>query len=476
MSKFTSNPTYLWRKIFSLGARRVLLLTTALIFWWLLTMPTPEGLTLIGQRAIAVFTVCLILWVFAPIPLQITSLLAIILLPLTGVMDSDQAFALFGNKAVFFILGAFILAAGMMSSGLSTRIALIVLAKFGKTPRMLLLGLFLAPALFSFFMSEHAVAAMMFPIVLEISRAMRLKPLESSYAKAMIVAPTWGVIIGGVGTFLGGARNPLAVGILNKATGQTIGFFEWILAALPIVIIDLIGAIILLYVFFKIDVSDTKEAESVLVTKINEMGEITGREKVISMIMVVTIFLWVFYSSVFEIANIALGAVFVMFVLKLVQWKEVEEHVNWGIILMYGGAISLGFGLEKSGAALWVANNFIGNYVSGSFWLIFVIATISLYLTEGMSNSAVVAIMMPIGISLAKSYGIDPKVITFIVAIPSGLAFCLPMSTPACAIAYSSGYVNMKDMVVPGLVLSLISLFAIIVTYKFYWPLIGLVN
>lgn len=190
--------------------------------------------------------------------------------------------------------------------------------------------------------------------------------------------------------------------------------------------------------------------------------------------MLATVFMWMFFSHSLGIANIAIFSVVIIFIFKLVKWKDVEENVNWGIILMYGGAICLGFALEKSGATLWVANLFVGNYIKSSFWLVVIIAAVFLYLTEGISNSAVVAIMMPLGISLSKEFGVDARVMTFAIAIPSGLAFCLPMSTPATAIAYFSGYINIRDMIVPGFILTIISLLNVIVISKIYWPLIGL--
>lgn len=461
---------------FFIEKRRFFVIAIAiLLFLIILNLPLPQGLTSEGRSAIAVFVLCLTFWVTAVIPLQITSLLAIVLLPVLNIMTSSEAYALFGNKAVFFILGAFILAAAVMSSGLSTRLALLVLNRFGNSPLQLLSSLFLVTALFSHFISEHAVAAMIFPITLEIARELKLQPSKSSYAKAIFIAPAWGCIIGGIGTFLGGARNPLAVEILYESTGSYIGFFEWIKAAFPIVFINLLFGFLILLLFFRIDIKDTSPAKKNLEKKIKVLGKMTQREKLISILMLATITAWMFFSKTIGIANIAIIAVVLVFLFKLAKWKDVEENVNWGIILMYGGAICLGFALEKSGAALWIANFFIGNYIKSPFWLIVIIAAVSLYLTEGISNSAVVAIMMPLGISLAKQFGIDARVMTFAIAIPSGLAFCLPMSTPATAIAYSSGYVNIKDIVLPGFILTIISLLNVILISKIYWPFIGLI-
>ncbi|MFI5366731.1 MAG: SLC13 family permease, partial [Candidatus Binatia bacterium] len=178
--------------LLSRSRKTVFLAIGGLLYWWTAAMPLPSGLTREGQKALAAFALCVFYWVFNVLPLMITSLLAIILLPLTGVMQSNQAYALFGNEAVFFILGAFILAACLMKSGLSTRIALSILHRFGTTPRTLLLTIFLLNAVMAFFMSEHAVAAMTFPIVVEIVSVLNLPRRRSNYARGLFLAMAWG--------------------------------------------------------------------------------------------------------------------------------------------------------------------------------------------------------------------------------------------------------------------------------------------
>jgi len=216
----------LGRILLERALRPALLVGTALLYWFIVTRPLPEGLSESGLRALGIFVVCLVLWVTSVLPLMITSLLAIIMLPLSGVMPANKAFALFGNEAVFFILGVFILAACLMKSRLSTRLALGMLRRFGHTPRALLLSIYLLNALMSFFMSEHAVAAMNFPIIVEIVGVLRLQKLRSNYAKALFLSMAWGTTIGGVATLLGGARAPLALGMVKEATGQTFTFLE----------------------------------------------------------------------------------------------------------------------------------------------------------------------------------------------------------------------------------------------------------
>jgi len=248
----------IWVILAEKSVRPLLLLLGGALYRHLNGLPPPEGLSPEGMKALAVFSLCIIYWIFGVLPLMITSLLAIILIPLSGVMGASEAYALFGNEAVFFILGAFILAACMMKSGLSTRIAILILRRFGTSPVTLLLGIFLLNAFMSFFMSEHAVAAMNFAIIVEIVRVLRLAPGRSSYAKALFLAMAWGTTIGGVATLLGGGRAPLAIGILHEATGASFSFVEWALAAAPVSLAMLPIGYLVIRSFFPIDVTSIR--------------------------------------------------------------------------------------------------------------------------------------------------------------------------------------------------------------------------
>jgi len=141
---------------------------------------------------------------------------------------------------------------------------------------------------------------------------------------------------------------------------------------------------------------------------------------------------------------------------------------------MYGGAICLGLVITKSGAALWAGEMIIGSWVGSSVAALVIFAALSLILTEGISNTAIVAILLPLGISLSESYGIDPKIMTYIVAVPAGLAFMLPMGTPPTAIILSSGYIKVRDLVLHGLILKVLALIIFIFMAKVYWPFIGI--
>ncbi len=204
---------------------KLIVLLGVISFITLLLIPTPAGLSLEGKRALAVFVLSLSLWVTNYLPLAITSLMGIALIPLLNIMSVEKTYSTFGNNAIFFILGALMLAASLYKTGLGSRLAYLLISRFDSNPKRITVGILLSSAILSFIMPEHAVAAMLFPIVFEIVETLKLKPLRSKFAKSLFLSLAWGAVIGGITTYLGGARNLLAVGILQKNYDLTVGFF-----------------------------------------------------------------------------------------------------------------------------------------------------------------------------------------------------------------------------------------------------------
>ncbi len=464
----------LWVILLQRALRPLFFVAVALLFVILVAMPTPEGLSVEGQRALAVFVLCLVLWVSNTIPLAITGLFAIVLVPVLGILGQRDTYSLFGNEAVFFILGAFILAGAVMQSGLSNRIALTILDRYGDSPRRLLVSIFLLAASLSFFMSEHAVAAMLFPIVLEITKSLGLRPGRSNYGKLLFFALAWGCVIGGVATFLGGARVPLAIGILKETTGESIAFLDYTIAVFPLVVIMLAVGFALLSKFFPIDIEGVEKARAVVDRRVKNLGKITFREYAVGLLLVATVLAWITVGHTIGLSTVALVSVVVLFVFRLVRWKDIEEYVNWGIILMYGGAIILGTSLDRSGAAAWLVSSTLGSWATTPLLVFAVISLLTLLLTEAMSNAAVIAVLLPVSIGLAQKLGVEPSVMTFAVAVPAGLAFMFPMSTPANALAISSSYITVRDLIKGGFIMFITAWVAFNLIAAFYWPLIGM--
>jgi len=451
-----------------------ILLICLIILVVILLLPTPEGLSSEGKRALAVFVIAVVLWVTNALPLAVTGVLIIALIPLLRIMRPEDAFALFGNQAVFFILGAFIIATAMIKSGLSKRMALLMLAHFDKGPRFLIFGILITCALLSFIMPEHAVAALMFPVIGSIASSLDMAPFDSDFGAVLFLAMAWGAIIGGVGTLLGGARNPLAIAIMEERYSTTISFFEWMKAICPFCLFFLIICYLIILISFNIDVKDISAANRRLKEELSDIGKMSFLEKRILFIITLTVFLWIFVSHILGIAVISLLSVIGLFSLKCMEWDDVHQYVNWGIILMYGGAVVIAKALEHTGATQWIVNGFIGLGPQTPFFMLVFFAILSKLLTEGVSNVACVAIILPLALSLCPTYGIAPKAMVYFVAVSSGLAFILPISSPPNAIAYSSGYYEIGRVLKPGLLLNLLTLIAFIIMALLYWPFIGL--
>lgn len=437
------------------------------------TVP-PPGLSVEGFRALIVFAACLILWVFHLLPLPITGLFALVAPPLMGVMTVKQAFSFFGSEPVFFILGVFILAAALLKSGLSTRLALALLRSATKSPRRLILQIMLASAALSFVMSEHAVAAMMFPLVVVLSKALKLVPRGGSYGRLLFLGMAWGCVIGGIATMLGGGRVPLAVGILEESGNGTITFMEWTTAVLPIVIILFLFCYFLLTRFFAIDVDSVAEADTTISEEVRRCGRPLLEEKFLGLLLLSAILGWMFLGSQVGIATISILAVVLLFMFRVVEWKDLQDNVEWGIVLMYGGAIGISSILNSTGAGLWLARTYVLPHLSSPWLIVVFLSLLTMLMTEAMSNAAVVAVLLPIGISIADSFGLDPKVVVYVVGSASGLAYALPMSTPSVAIAYSSGYLRLREILVPAVILIAVSWLTLLLTAKFWWPILGI--
>ncbi|ADQ14080.1 anion transporter [Halanaerobium hydrogeniformans] len=413
-------------------------------------------------------------WLTNIIPLAITALLGMVLMPLLNIMSVDHTFALFGNKAIFFILGALIISAALYYTGLGSRMAFSIIKLFGNSPRNLLVGILLTAASMACLMPEHAVAALLFPIVMEIALSLELKPLESIYAKLLFLSMAWGAIIGGITTYLGGSRNLLAVEILEQKYNMSIGFFEWIKYSWPIPTLMLIFFMLLIWKYFKIDINNIDKAYSVLEDKLAQKGGLSFAEKKLIGVLIIIIFSWLFLAQIIHISVTAVAGAVLIFILKIVVWREIEEYVNWGIIIMCGGAIVVASSLVETGATSWLSNQIFAELDLSIFWFLSLLALFTILLTEGVSNVAAVAVVLPIAFSISDIYQLNPIIITLSVALPGGLAFMFPMGSPPNAIAFSSGYYKIEDSVKLGIILNIAGWLIYMLVLKFYWPLLGL--
>ena len=440
-------------------------------------IPAPEGLTDEGKMMIGILLVGIILWTSEAIPLAVTGLLIIILQPILGVAEPMEVFSSFGNTAIFFLIGAFILAAGIEKYNIHKRIALHFLKKFENSPKQFTFGIMLCSALLSFIIPEHAVAALMMPIVLSIFLALNIIPRVSNFGKLCMLSVAYGCSIGSLGTLIGGARNPVTLGFLQETQGINLTFVDWMKYSMPIVFISLPIVWIVLISMFPIEIKSLTKAKQLLDKEVRELGDIGSGEGVTLAILIGTIFGWIFLSTLFpknwDLAIIAILGSIALFASGTIEWKDVEQRVPWGIIFLYGGAITLGVGLINTEAADWIADHLLGFTNTNPVLVIIVLIAFTVLLTQMMSNTAAVVVLLPIGVGLGAAADLSPLVTSLIIALSGGLAFVLIIATPGNAITYSAGYYSTRDLFKAGLISSVICMFIVFIIAITYWRLIG---
>jgi sodium-dependent dicarboxylate transporter 2/3/5 len=433
--------------------------------------PTPNGLTHDGQIMIGILVMAAVLWITEPIPLAVTGLLIMIIQPLLHVMSPNEVFSSFGNQAVFFLIGAFILAGAIEKHGLHRRIALKFLSSFEKNPRFFTFGIMISCAFLSFIMPEHGVAALFLPIVVSILIAMKIVPKESNFGKVSMLCVAFGCSIGSLGTLIGGARNPLTVGVLSDA-GINVTFFDWMIYSMPVVIIALPLVWLVLQFSFPIKLKDISAARREIKNQVSIAGKMRKNEFLVLIILILTILLWIFFSShqYFGLAVIAILGSILLFLTGTITWKDVEKRVPWGIILLYGGAITLGIGIQKTGAGEWIANILFNTAGINPYFVILILIIFTILLTNVMSNIGAVAILLPIGFAIATEIpGISPLLASMIIALSGGLAFMLVIATPGNAITYSSGYFSTRDLFKAGSIANILCIAIIFIVAAVYW-------
>jgi len=302
---------------------------------------------------------------------------------------------------------------------------------------------------------------------------MKITPRKSNFGKVSMLSIAYGCSIGSLGTLVGGARNPLTIGMLSDLNPPIIvTFFDWMRYSMPIVFIALPLVWFVLQISFPIEIKSVTTAKKEIDNQVSMAGKMSKYEIAVLCILALTVILWIFFSSPqhFGLAVIAILGSILLFFTGCITWKDVEKRVPWGIILLYGGAITLGIGMQKTGAGAWTAHHIFDVASNNPYLVIFGLIVFTILLTEIMSNVGAVAILLPIGLAIATEIpGVSPLLASLLIALSGGLAFMLVIATPGNAIAYSSGYFSSKDLLKAGVVANIICIGVIFIVAIIYW-------
>ena len=435
----------------------------AIIAFILVMLIPMNGLSYPGHAAIALLIFAIIMWATEAVHLAVTSLMILFIQPLIGVTDFNSAVIGFANPIIFLMIGGFIIAEAIRKSGLATRLTYAMLNKFGTTPDKSIFVAVFATGLLSAWIENVVAFAMLLPIIKEIIPLMGVNDAEkgnSNFAKAMVLGASYGSLAGGFGTEIGTAPNLMA------AAYTGIPFVNWMVFGFPIAIIMMFVIWKLLGRVFKPEVSGIVGGMSTITTKLESLGSMTRVEKLTLTILLFTIMLWVTTGITgINSYSVALIGAALFFIFKVIDWKDAQVGVDWGLIIFFGGALSLGAALLQTGAANWLISdilNLMGTNPS-TIAIMIVLMIVAVSITQVMSNIALSAILVPLSVTLAAAQGLPIATYAVPVAIACSLSFILPMADPTVAMAYGTGYVKIKEIFKAGIPLVVIGIMVTIV-------------
>ena len=467
-------PNDLIRNLLFWAQQKRWLIIIALLGVVMYQLPYPDGISIAGYRTLILCIIVISLIVTEPVPLPAVALLIAVLEVVFHIAPPVEVANSYMNDSVFFIMGSLMMAVAIVHQGLDTRLALGIIRLTGNKVKNIVLGFTCISALLSSFIGEHTVVAMMLPVGLSLVRNCgKNKPIPNLTA-LILFSIAYGSTVGSIGTPSGGARNAIMLEYWRAITdsGLTLTYFQWIIMAYPMVIIGMLSTTFLLQLAFKPEFNRMDTAIRRLKIQVAHKGKITGNEFLTILIFVIVFLCWIFLNEQYGLGIIAIGGAFLYMATGLVEWKQVSQNTNWGVILLFAGTISLGVQMKNTGTALWIGNSLMSLFspLIDQFTMIPYILNIflTMLLSNIMSSSGTVAVLGPITLNM----GGDPAYMGMITAISSAFGYFSAIAAPACMIIYSSGLVKMTDFLKAGWRMAIMSTITLLLLYKFYWPLI----
>ncbi|MFO8233322.1 MAG: DASS family sodium-coupled anion symporter [Longimonas sp.] len=478
LSTSSDSDSYTWRQRVGLVAGPAALLAV-------LVLEPPSGLDAAGWHTAGIAGLMAIWWITEALPIPATALVPVVGLPLLGIGSMADATTPYANPLIFLFLGGFLIALAMQRWDLHRRIALRIIATVGTGPKALIAGFMLACAFLSMWISNTATAMMMLPIGTSVVALARSNEDTSAaqthaFAVALMLSIAYACNIGGMGTLIGTPPNALLAGFVNESYNIDIGFAQWMGIGLPMVVVGLpLAYRLLTRVLFRVDAKAIAGGTDLVQRRLADLGSMTHPERMVAAVFSSVALLWMTRPLLeawvpgLTDAGIAMAGGLVLFVLP-VDWRagtfvldwESAEQLPWGVLILFGGGLSLAQAIESTGLATWIGEA-LGVIGSWPLLLVVVLVTAAIIgLTEITSNTATAAAFLPIMASVAVGIGENPFLLAVPVALAASSAFMLPVATPPNAIVFGSGDVSIPQMARAGVTLNLLFVVLIaLVTY-----------
>lgn len=461
-----------------------------LVFFIIQFLPS----TLVSKEADAVIAVAcwmVIWWITETVHIAVTALLPLILFPLLKIMPIAAVGANYGSPIIFLFFGGFVLALALEKVNLHKRIALTIVKLTGTTPNKVVLGFMLATAFMSMWISNTASTVVMLPIAISVIKLLiddkdGFTKGDKNFALSIMLGIAFGANAGGIATVIGTPPNSVLIGLLENQYNIQISFLTWMSFGLPFSLLMLTAVYFVLvkWMFPCKDILFTSSA-GLINQELEKLGKITKEEKRVLIIFIITVLLWItrtllnkfFPALQLSDTIISLAGAVALFAIPLsikkgtfiLEWNDTSK-LAWGILLLFGGGLALAKGMASSGLVSLITNVISsGNF--NIFYTVSLLIILMLFMTELMSNVALVAVLAPVVAGIAVGLNIPILNLLIPVTMASSCAFMLPMATPPNAIVFASGYVKVGQMVKAGIILNLIAVGLLILYYQFVIPL-----
>ena len=458
----------------SAAGRVGLMVAPALLVFVLLTGP-PEGLSVAGWRTAGVVGVMATLWITEAIPIPVTALLPLVFFPLLEVAPFRDVAAPFANPVIYLFLGGFVLALGLQRWRLHERVAFWIVGQTGSRVSRVLGGFMGATAFVSMWINNSATTVMMLPMAISVAALFRARMGKEEKAHeevglAVMLGVAYAASIGGIGTLIGTAPNAFMAGFLRENYGLEIGFGQWMLIGVPLVVV---GIFLTHAILVRVCLTDRKLEVAGLREEVRgELAKLGGwsrGEIMVAAVFCFTAVLWIvqpwlkpWLPGVSD-AGIALTAAVALFLIP-VNWRRGEfvlsgrdlRDLPYGVLILLGGGLSMAEGVEQTGLAAWLGT-LTAAWQGLPILLVVVLVTLAiLFLTELTSNAATTATFLPVVASVAVGMGQDPLLLVLPAVMAASCAFMLPVGTPPNAIVFASGLVPLPRMARVGILVNLV--------------------
>ena len=454
------------------------------VFFLILFLKLPETVTPEAQKSMALFAFALIMWIARPIPIYLTSIILILLLPLIGaVEDQEIVFGALGFDIIWLMVSAFVLTSAMSATNLGKRIALYLTTKFAKTPTQVLVVFVIVNYILAFFVpSTTARASLIVPIALIILEIYKAVPGKSNFGRLLMLQGVQNNAFATSVVMTATSAQVLAIGFINEQAGGDVGYMEWLLGSLPQAIITTVIAFIVGMCLYKYKDEMTGAmggAAETLKKQLEELGPISVREKKALFIFLLTLFLWATgdYQEAwfgFEISTEQTAVLGMLLCLLpgigVISWKE--ANIKWDLMIFSAGAYAVGNAVDDSGAASWLIGNLVEaigldrmNPSLVAVILIFITVFSHMIFT---SKTVRTTILIPAVITLAQGLGIDPVPLARVCAFGISTTITLPPHSKVNTLYFGTGYFDVKDELIFGLISCFIAACAMSLIY-FTW-------